>query len=186
MADPHHVEELDSHDVFTVRLYRTGLAISATSLLLLGGSLVVGAVEIAGMAWVGVFAGTALSVACMHLYDKRIRWLIGASAPFGGVLMLLAPHTPESLWTWVFHAGAGFVFVSISGFALKEQFCFKIKFLPLVPLSLAGSLIPLLLGQIQVAGLMLAFAGVLYGVLAVAKVRMPLHFDIGNKSAYQI
>ena len=186
MADPHHVPELDGFDVFTVRLYRTGLALSASGLLLLGGAMVAGQADIPGPAWVLVFVGTALSIANMHLYDKRVRWFIGASGWFGGALMLLASHVPSTGWMWVFYAGCGFIFVSMSGFALKEQFCFKIKFLPLVPVFLAGSLIPLLLGQEQVAGLMLMVAGVLYGVLAGAKFLMPVHFDIGKKSAYQI
>jgi uncharacterized integral membrane protein len=186
MADPHHVAELDAFDVFTVRIYRSGLSVGALGLLLLGGALFLDATVYVAPAWVIVFIGTALSIANMHLYDKRIRWLISAVGWLGGALMMVAVHVPEALWTWVFHAGAGFVFVSMSGFALKEQFCFKIKFLYAFPVVLAGSLIPRLAEQGQIAGLMLMLAGSLYGVLAMAKMRMPLHFDIGNKAAYQI
>jgi len=186
MADPHHVPTLDGFDVFTVRLYRAGLALGASGLLVMSGSLLAGEGELDGLAWVAVFVGTALSIANMHLYDKRIRWLIGVVGWIGGSLMLLSSHLPVTAANWVFHAGVGFLFVAMSGFALKEQFCFKIKFLRIVPLVLAGSLIPLLAGERGVSGLMLGCAGVMYGVLAVAKMRMPLHFDVGDKSAYQI
>ncbi len=185
MADPHHVPELDGFDVFTVRLYRSGLAVGAAGLLLLGGALVLGATAVIGPAWVVVFVGTALSIANMHLYDKRVRWFISAVGWIGGALLLAAGQVPSGLWMWVYYAGAGFVFVSMSGFALKEQFCFKIKFLPAIPVLLAGSLIPLLLQWDRFAGAMLIAAGLVYGVLAVAKMRMPLHFDVGDKSAYQ-
>jgi uncharacterized integral membrane protein len=186
MADPHHVPTLDGFDVFTVRLYRMGLCISAVGLALLAASLLVGESSQDGLCWVLVFVGAALSAANMHLYDKRIRWVIGASGWVGGALLLLAPHVPAAWSPWVFYAGAGFVFVVLSGFALKEQFCFKIAFLRLVPLVLATSLIPLLAEERTVAGMMLVMASVMYGLLAVAKLRMPLHFDIGNKGAYQI
>lgn len=186
MADPHHVPTLDGFDVFTVRLYRVGLVLGAAGLLCLSGSLLATEGRLDPFAWVLVFLGTATSIANMHLYDKRIRWVIGVAGWLGGVGMLLAPALPDGLAPWIFHAGVGFVFVALSGFALKEQFCFKIKFLRLVPLVLATSLIPLLAGERVISGAMLACAGLMVGALAVAKLRMPLHYDIGDKSAYQI
>jgi uncharacterized integral membrane protein len=33
---------------------------------------------------------------------------------------------------------------------------------------------------------LLAIAALLQALMAVAKIRMPLHYDIGNKAAYQI
>ena len=44
----------------------------------------------------------------------------------------------------------------------------------------------LVLGAALPAAALTAGAGVLLGVLAVAKWRMPLHFDIGDRSRYQI
>ena len=67
-----------------------------------------------------------------------------------------------------------------------EQFCFRIPGLRLVPLFLATSLIPLLAGKVAFAGALLLLSGVIYSALAFAKWRMPLHFDVGDKSKYQI
>lgn len=185
MADPHHIASLDAHDVRTVRLYRAGLVVSAFALVV-GGALAVMNPERLPLAWVGVFAGAALSAGDMHLYDKRIRWVIGGAGWLGGVLMLLGGALGGLAGHWVGHAGLGFVFVTLSGFALKEQYCFRIPFLRVVPLLLATGLIPLLARQGIPAGLLLGLAGGLYGALALAKLRMPLHYDIGDKSAYEI
>jgi len=80
----------------------------------------------------------------------------------------------------------GFVFAAMSGIALKEQFCFRIPFLRLVPLILAPSLIPVLLHNDTIAGAMHIAGGALFAVLAGAKAAQPLHFDIGDKRHYLI
>ena len=119
----------------------------------------------------------------MHLYDKQIRWFIGMTGWFGAVLLFTSggPDAP-----WLYTAGLGFLFVSLSAYALKEQFCFRIPGLRLVPLLLAGALIPLLSGHPAIAGALLLTAGLIYTALIVAKWRMPLHFDVGDKSKYQL
>ncbi len=186
MADPQHVEELDGFDRTTVRFYRTGLGVAAAGLLALGIALLADAPAATGWAWWAITAGCALAVADMHLYARDIRWVIGALAWTGAALQLLAPQLPEGASFLVAHAGLGFVFAALSAFALKEQFCFRIPGLRLVPVMLAASLIPMLGGVPVAAGALLALAGTIYLVLAVAKWRMPLHFDIGDKSRYQI
>jgi uncharacterized integral membrane protein len=177
MANPEHVPDLDGFDRATVSMYRLGV--------------VAAPVALGGLAWlalrghdtfpghVAVLGATALAVANLHLYDKRIRWVIGASAWVGAALVATGGH-------WPGHAGLGFLFVALSAIALKERFCFRIPGLRLVPLLLAASLIPLLLGQGAVAALLLAPATLLYAALAIAKLRMPLHFDVGDKSRYQV
>ena len=186
VADPQHIEKLDGFDRLTVRLYRAGLSVGSVSLITGGVVFASGLASDPARAvvWGGVALGAALCATSMHLYAKRIRWVISLSTALGLVVMGVAGGAAGHALT--FHAGLGLVFVAYSAWALKEQFCFKIKFLRAVPLFLAGSLIPLLGAQGQVAGLMLVSAGVMYGILAVAKLRMPVHFDIGDKSAYQI
>lgn len=187
MADPHHIEELDGLDRLTVRLYRSGIALSAVGLLLAAAVYGAGQDEAWGRAtWTLVLAGAALCIADMHLYAKHIRWVIGASGWLGAVLVFGADAATEPLQPWVRFAGVGFVFVSLSGFALKEQFCFRIPLLRAVPLLLAASLVPLLAGIGWAAAALLGVAGLVYGALAVAKMRMPLHFDVGDKSKYQV
>jgi uncharacterized integral membrane protein len=190
MADPQHIPELDSFDELTVRLYRVGLSTAAISLVLAGLLQLGLALEILDQAspwihrvWVLCLLGTAGAVANMHLYDKHIRWFIGM-AGWVGAVVLFSANGPESLWLYT--AGLGFVFVALSAYALKEQFCFRIPGLRLVPLLLATSLIPLLSGHSVIAGLLLLLSGVIYTALVVAKWRMPLHFDVGDKSKYQL
>ena len=185
MADPHHVPEMDALDRATVVLYRTGIAISALSLGLLAAAPFLPGVPAAiprGM----VLAGTALIVADLHLYDKRIRWVIGASAWVGAGLAFAGATAPAAVAHWLAHAGLGFLFVSLSAIALKEQFCFRIPLLRAVPALLAVSLVPLVLGATQLATVFLAPAALVFAAMGVAKARMPLHYDIGNKAAYQV
>lgn len=196
MADPDHVPNLDRFDERTVRLYRGGLAVCALGLLMaavlyLTMGAVPGLVEYGlswlRVAWVVLVYGVGLSVLDMHLYDKKIRWSVAGAGWLGTVLVLAAAVMASSTVSWwVEHAGVGFLFVAVSGFALKEQFCFRIPFLRAMPVLLALTLIPML-GRLWVfAGIGLLLAAGLQAVLAVAKLRMPLHYDIGDKSKYQI
>ncbi|HHO49942.1 MAG TPA: hypothetical protein ENK18_03500 [Deltaproteobacteria bacterium] len=189
MADPQHTPVLDGFDRTTVALYRAGIGAASVALLALATQQVAShlGVEISG--WIPrslVLIATALAVVDLHLYDKRVRWVIHAAAWTGASLSLVGAGLQQTAGHWVSHAGLGFLFVSLSALALKERFCFRIPGLRAVPLLLALSLIPLLGGWPVPAALLLGGAGLIYGVLAVAKVRMPLHFDIGNKDAYQI
>ena len=186
VADPHHREALDSFDRLTVRLYRTGLSLGALSLIGAGCVFGLGADSATahGVVWGGVALGAALASTSMHLYAKRIRWVIATSTTLGLVVMGLAGGAAGH--PVVFHAGLGLVFVAYSAWALKEQFCFRIPGLRLVPLFLAASLVPLLVGPSVAAGVLLALAGLVMAWLSLAKWRMPLTHDIGDKSAYQV
>lgn len=190
MADPQHTPDMDGHDRLTVRLYRVGLAVVAVGLLAAAaGQLAVsrgGDVD-PRWGWALISAGAALAVANLHLYDKRIRWVIPAFAWTGLTLQLAAQVIPAPQATdLVTAAGLGFVFAALSGVALKEQFCFRIPLLRATPLVLAASLIPLVFGAPGPSAALLGTAGVLYGLLAAAKALQPLHFDIGDKSRYQV
>lgn len=184
MADPGHVEILDAFDRLSVRLYRSGLAVAALSLLAGSGLSLAG--RPAQLAWWGVTLGTATAVGNMHLYDKRIRWIAGQLAWWGVLLQLLAAVPGVPLAWWLAHGGLGLVFASLSAFAIKEQFCFRIPGLRAVPLFLAVGVFALAWEATVVAGVMLGAAGAVQAMLSVAKSRMPLHFDIGDRSHYQI
>lgn len=182
MADPHHQEELDAFDRTTVTLYRAGIGVASVGLLVHAGALATGA-SIPGR-WL-VLLGVAAIAADLHLYDKRIRWVFGAAA-WVGVVLSAFPGLDGWPGALVSDAGLGFLYVTLSGVALKEQFCFRLPLMQAVPVLLATSLVPLVLGAALPASALSAGAGVLLGVLAVAKWRMPLHFDIGDRSRYQI
>jgi len=181
MANPEHIPQLDGFDRFTVRLYRSGLALASVGVAVLAGLCATGGAV--GPAVALIFVGTLLSVLNMHLYDKRVRWVIAAAGLLGAVLGYIGASSGVAL---VDQAGLGFVFVALSGFALKEQFCFRIPGLRLVPLFLAVGLIPLVLGSGPGAAACFGLAALPLTVLSIAKWRMPLHFDVGDKSRYQI
>jgi hypothetical protein len=73
-----------------------------------------------------------------------------------------------------------------SAFALKEQFCFQLKALRLVPVFLGISAFALWLEVVVLSAPLLGLTGLIYARLALAKATMPLHFDIGDKSKYQV
>ena len=197
MADPQHEPDLDDFDRATVRLYRIGLTLSACMTVLVGlaylGAVTDGAIgndlvrDWIRLGWIGLVYATAVASIDVHLYAKQIKWTIQAAAWFGAVLMLTSTELgrPAVAW-WTWHVGLGFVFVAQSGFALKERYCFKLPLLYLVPVCLAGSLIPLAMDWWLPAGILVTASGLLLGVLAFAKDRMPLHYDIGDKSRYQV
>ena len=183
MADPHHVPDMDSFDRRTVALYRLGLLGQATLLCIAG--MMVSAPGVR-MAW-ALYAGfVALAALNMHLYMKSFRWVISGAAWGGLVLQAAAPALPPTAAHWTWHAGLGCLFVASSAWALKEQFCFRVPGMRLVPLMLAGSLLAIFMGQPHPFGAPIAISGALFAVLAAAKMRMPLHYDIGDKSRYQV
>ncbi len=194
MADPHHVAALDGFDRLTIRLYRAGIAGSA--LMILGIAAVYGlrAALLGPPAWVGpaclaaVGATAALSTANLHLYDKRVRWILQGAAPLGLALQTVGATLPETWWAaWPLQiAGVGFGFVTLSGIALKERFCFRIPGLRLVPPLLALALVPLLIDWPVAAPALLVPAGGVLAWLAARKLGQPLHLDIGDRRAYQI
>jgi uncharacterized integral membrane protein len=184
VADPHHVEPLTSFDRLTVGLYRAGLVIAAF-----------------GVAWTAfalawreptlvprwtTLVGVGLVVANLHLYDPVIRWVIVASGWLGVVLVAVVPIVGATLAPWPDTAGLGFLFVVLSAVALKERYCFRLPLVVAVPPLLAGALLPLLLGLDGIAAVVLGAAAAVLGLLALRKLAMPLHYDIGDKSKYQV
>jgi uncharacterized integral membrane protein len=194
MADPDHRPDMDAFDGLTVGLYRAGL--------LLAGLSCIGVAVVAGLRvgqlfppwWVGqlvwalVGASAALSAATVHLYDKRIRWVLASAAPVGLALQLVAAVLPPEAWVVepLQAAGVGFAGVTLSGLALKERFCFKLPGLRAVPVLWVAGLVPLLVDW--PVGLLVAFGavGLVLVALAVAKLLQPMDFDIGDKSRYQV
>lgn len=183
MADPDHIPDLDGFDRLTVVLYRVGL-VGQALLLVAGGMLASGAQ--ARVVWAAYAAFVALSALNMHLYMKSFRWVIAGAAWLGLVLQVLASAAAPVAAHWLWHVGLGFLFVASSAWALKERFCFRVPGMRLVPAMLAASLLPIFGGQDHPYGPLIAVAGALFAVLAVAKARMPLHYDVGDKSKYQV
>lgn len=178
MADPQHVALLDPHDRRTVALYRLGIGVTAVGLVAV-------AVSLGGdvpLRWAAVLqlAGVALVLANLHLYAKAIRWLMTMAGWTGAVL--LATSAGGLMDT----AALGFLWVVVSAVALKERLCFRLPGLAFVPWLLAPAVAALASNQRGVAGGLVAVTAAIMGLLAAAKVRQPLHFDIGDKSRYEV
>ena len=191
MADPQHVPELDSFDELTVKLYRLGLLFTTSGLLAMSAVL--------AMAFYGqttgdlldrgpvilMCLGMGLSVASMHLYDKRIRWIIRMTSWLGILLLMTAASLEPEYEHFTHSLGLGFVFASASAFALKEQFCFRLAALRLVPVFLSVSAFALWLEVPALSASLIGMTGIIYARLSLAKVSMPLHYDVGDKSKYE-
>lgn len=169
MADPHIQSELDSLDRLTVILYRCVLTTSAAIM--------------AVMIWEPNFAVPAIVVTALiaastvHIYDKRFRLLIMGSGLFAAIWLILGLWSPLALGAALF---------TFSALAIKEFFCFQIKILKLTPLMLAGFWFSQVFGLEHISIAFSMAGSILLAIAAVAKWRMPIHFDIGDKSRYQV
>jgi uncharacterized integral membrane protein len=184
MADPHHVEPLDSFDRFTVGAYRTGLVLGALAVGALAACWAADRADTPARA--ATLAAVALIVAHLHLYDRFLRWVIAGSGWLGAVLAFGGALCPEPWAGWLLDAGLGFQFVVLSAVALKERYCFRLPVVVAIPGLLAISLLPMRAGLALPTAALLAGAAIVLALLAVAKLRMPLHYDIGDKRRYQV
>ncbi|WP_295891109.1 DUF2301 domain-containing membrane protein [uncultured Vibrio sp.] len=185
MANPEHREPLDKLDKISVIGYRIGIALFSLSS---AWYCLAGFVE---LSWGSLSANasfnpaflfslaTALSAANLHVYDKTIRGIITYSG-WIGIVLLVALSSSEMIW-----CAYGFIFVTFSGIALKESFCFNVFGLKLVPLILGLATFFMAINYEWVVLGLLSINSIVFGYLAVQKMKMPLHFDIGNKSNYQ-
>ncbi|CAK8711508.1 Putative integral membrane protein [Candidatus Electrothrix laxa] len=186
MATPEHTPEMNSLDNMTVALYRTGLTIAALAALIYSIERIIG-VQILGVFYLPVFAtGIALASADVHLYDPKFRWFFPFVSWIGFVILAFAYTLKGTspLADTLANLSFGFFYVAAGMFALKESLCFRIIGLPLVPLFLCGSILSRLLGAASSEPYFLFPAALLLTWLVIAKWRMPLHFDIGDKSMY--
>ncbi|STY60387.1 Uncharacterized integral membrane protein [Mannheimia haemolytica] len=74
----------------------------------------------------------------------------------------------------------------IGGLSYKEYFCFRVFGLNFQPLLVAVLWIAFALEWSLLVQILSLVCGLLLLVLSIQKWRMPLHFDIGDKSKYQI
>lgn len=171
MADIHFEEKLDRIDYMTVGVYRGCFLLSAIAITLLG----MGQVQY-GMP---LFIISALiASACVHLYDKTIRWFIQSSALFS--ICLLTAH----LWP---NLAIGASLVVWCGLSIKEYYCFRIRLIRITPLVLVVFWLcfvlpvwsPLFYITTTLSSLLLFSIGI-------AKFRQPFRYDIGDKSKFQI
>ncbi|MCB9665011.1 MAG: hypothetical protein H6732_12930 [Alphaproteobacteria bacterium] len=182
MAHPDHVEPLDAFDRMTIRAYRAGLVLSAGGLLAAGGAALT---ERSGLpAAIALLAGIVLAVGNLHLYDKRIRWVVSWLAWSG--LVLLGVSSLATLPRELSAVAYGLLLAALSALLIKEWFCFRIPVVRWTPVALVAAVVLSYLDQTQPAAVAHLLGGLGTGALAIAKLRMPLTHDLGDRSHYQI
>lgn len=168
MADPHIQSPMDFWDKLTVVLYRTGFVVATLAIATLPYQP-----ELAHLG--ALLAGTLLA-SSLHLYLKNFRLMFQMAVWFGLLCQIFGQPM----------LALGAVFFTIGGLCYKEYFCFRVLGLNFQPILLAVLWFSLVLGQTLLAQILSALCAVLLGFLSLQKWRMPLHFDIGDKSKYQI
>ncbi len=187
MANPEHTPEMEPLDRLTVSLYRSGLSLFALVTLLEAAELLSGAAILGAWHLPLTAAAAATASANIHLYDPRFRWFFPLMSWLGCILLGFSlPIQSAEIKEAVAVFSLAFFYAGASMFAVKEYFCFRIPGLPLMPLLLGAAVLLHWGGMNAAEGGFLAAAGLLYAWMAAAKWRMPLHFDIGDKSAYKM
>lgn len=169
MADPHIKPEMDRLDYLSVILYRSGFVLAFASVLLLPWGLEYPVAEL-------TYLAAMLCASSLHIYMKTFRMLLQMATWVGMICFIMGFPM----------FGLGGAFITLGGLCYKEYFCFKVPGLQLQPFILAGLWFALFFEYSLLARGLALVAGILLLIVSVAKWRMPLHFDIGDKSKYQI
>ncbi len=171
MADPHIKSPMDWLDYVTVIAYRLGFTLAAPTILLLPWEIETGV-----PAQQLTFLAAMLCASSLHIYMKNFRLILQA-ATWGGLIFAVFGFPL---------IGLGGAFVTLGGLCFKENFCFKVPGLRAQPILLAALWFALIFGGSTIAQGLAILSALLFLVTAIAKWRMPLHFDIGDKSKYEI
>lgn len=180
MAHPKHIEILDGFDRGSILAYRTGLVLSSVSLGLAAMQLSVHHEARRPLALL-TFA-VILSVGNMHLYDKRVRWIIawlGWGSLMAYAISDLAPKPLDTL-------GLGLSLAALSALVLKEWFCFRIPLVRWTPAALVVGVLANHAGHEGLTALCFGLSAIGVAAVAMAKIRMPLTHDMGDRAHYQI
>ncbi len=168
MADPHIKSPMDFWDYLTVIVYRLGFVVASIMVLLLPYQT-----ELSSS---GLFIAGAMLASSLHLYLKQFRFIFQFVA-WIGLLCQIFGFPMLAL---------GAMLLVIGGLSYKEYFCFRVFGLNFQPLLVAVLWLALLLDQVLLYQVVSAISGVLLVVLSIQKWRMPLHFDIGDKTKFEI
>ena len=169
MADPHIKPEMDWLDHLTVIIYRLGFTFCFPVIALLPWGLDYPIQNL-------VFVCAIMCASSLHIYMKPFRLLLQMATWVGLICVLLG--YPE--------IGLGGAFITLGGLCYKEYFCFKVPGLPFQPLILAALWFSLQFDADLASKIFASASSLLFLIVSVAKWRMPRHFDIGDKTKYDV
>lgn len=168
MADPHFQSPMDFWDYLTVIVYRSGFIIATLMIFLLPYQ--------PELAQKGLLVAGTMLASSLHLYLKQFRLIFQFAAWIG--LLCTIFNLPSLAF--------GAMLLVIGGLSYKEYFCFRIFGLNFQPILVGGLWFAVLFEQAILIQILSSICGLLLLILTIQKWRMPLHFDIGDKSKYQI
>lgn len=168
MADPHIQSPMDAWDYLTVIIYRSGFVLAGIGLLIFP--------YFAPLAQTLLLVSGAMLASSLHLYLKSYRLGFQFVLWIGLLCQILGAD----------YLALGSVLLVLGGLCYKEYFCFRVLGLQFQPILLAliwccavfDWAIPLIA--------LSAISGLLTLFLSFQKWQMPLHFDIGDKTKYQL
>ncbi|NOZ25812.1 MAG: hypothetical protein GXO94_06970 [Nitrospirae bacterium] len=206
MGDKTVFQPLSRKDRISVIIYRTGIVLSAI-LLVLGAVLLMRYYAASG--WrrpdsyaagygvtayiVSLYVSVGMSVFSIHLYVARFRRFLKRLyyAALAALLVLLAAGKGDAGAVLLGTTYGPLFLIPLAGclgfITAKEAFCFRLNegyllavIMPAYIVLLSAGVLspgPAAAGLFLIAGLMVLFT--------FRKVPMPLHYDIGDKSAYE-
>ena len=168
MADPHIQSPMDGWDYATVIIYRSGFVLAAFSLLALS--------YFPSAALLGILLAATCCASSLHIYLKHFR-LIFQFGTWLGLLCFIFGQPQLAL---------GGALLTLGGLCFKEYFCFRVPLLNFQPIFVAALWAAFTVEQPLLLRILSFISGALMLILAVQKWKMPLHFDIGDKTRYQV
>lgn len=168
MADPDIQSPMDFWDYFTVILYRLGFLISGIMVAILP--------FYQPFAHIGLLVAVTLCASSLHIYSKQIRLMLQLAMWFA-LICHIAGYPLMAL---------GAAFFTLGGLCFKEYFCFRVIGLNLQPLFLAILWLAIAVKWQWLILSLSLLCSLLLIILSLKKWQMPLHFDIGDKTKYQI
>jgi len=209
MGDTNVSQELTTYDKISVFLYRGGIIISMLCIVLASigfYGIVNGNTEsfvLQGnhpqiIFWT-FFISVGVSLLFLHLYSKEVLQIIRSFYLIGAAILLYLAFTklsgqfiPGVFTYWLGVVGLGFLMAGFSGIGAKEAYCFKLLegylygmvSALLVLLHLIGVIAQITHHLKWVELTLFMIITVLVVVFTVRKLRLPLHYDIGDKTKY--
>lgn len=198
MGDISEYQPLTERDKITVVIYRIGIALSALiiSVLAIGfaSNIMINNIDALfnGLLF-ALYFSVGLSVVFIHLYvssfHRFLKLLYAASLLAGAALLSVTGKSIfMSFYMKPYLIASLLPLAGCLGFiTAKEAFCFRLTEGYVLAMLMPLYLLLLSSGRVSAGGLKfgLIVTAVLLVVFTLRKVFMPLHFDIGDKSAYK-
>lgn len=148
------------------------------------------------------FCAVGCSIFTLHLYSKQVLRVIQSFYVFAAIILLLlvlisswkpekVDYIPAIFDYWLGTIGSGFLLAAFSGIGAKEAFCFKLYE------GYAYGILCLLLTLLNLLRIMFDWNALqsvektiyllivlLVIFFTIRKLRLPLHYDIGDKTKY--